>query len=81
MTMIKGAGIKGAGVVLVLALVAGCEIAPPPDYEAPPTEEERRILGGDADDDYFLTRWRKCTQFASTSNCEDELYGGGTGFR
>jgi hypothetical protein len=72
--------IKSAGVVLMLALVAGCEAAPPPDFEAPPTQEERRILGGDAFDEHFLTQWRKCTQFASTDTCEDELYGGNGGF-
>jgi hypothetical protein len=75
--------VKAAGAMVIVALVAGCQVAPPPDLEAAPTDEELRILGGDAYDDYFLTRWRKCTQFASTSTCEDELYGGdgGGGFR
>ena len=69
--------IKAAGVALILALVAGCETAPPPDLEAPPTREEIRILGADAYEEHFIARWRRCVRFASTSTCEDDLYGGG----
>jgi hypothetical protein len=72
--------VKAAGAVVIVALVAGCQAAPPPDLEATPTDEEIRFLGGDVYDDYFLTRWRKCTQFASVSTCLDELYGGDGGF-
>jgi hypothetical protein len=67
---------KISGAVVIVALVAGCEAAPPPDYAAPPTEEDFRYIGADALDEYFLTTWRKCTQFKSTSTCKDEIYGG-----
>ena len=68
---------RSAMIVLIAGLAAGCgSIAPPPDYSAPPTEEDFRYLGGDALDPYFLTAWRRCTQFASTSTCQDKIYGG-----
>ncbi len=68
------------GVLVGAALVVGCAgIAPPPDMAAPPTRDEIRNLGGDAYDEYFLTRWRHCTQFASTSTCRNQIYGGDGG--
>jgi hypothetical protein len=73
----KGTMKRIAMIVLTAGLAAGCAyMAPPPDYEAPPTEEDFRYLGGDALDPYFLTTWRSCTQFKSTSTCKDEIYGG-----
>jgi hypothetical protein len=66
-----------AMIALIAGLAAGCAYrAPPPDYAAPPTEEDFRYLGGDALDAYFLTTWRRCTQFKSTSTCKQEIYGG-----
>jgi hypothetical protein len=66
--------------VAIVALVAGCAtMAQPPDYAAPPTEEDFRYIGADALDEYFLTTWRKCTQFKSTSTCLEEIYGGDGG--
>jgi hypothetical protein len=68
---------RSAMIVLIAGLAAGCAYrAPPPDYAAPPTEEDFRYLGGDALDAYFLTTWRRCTQFKSTSTCKQEIYGG-----
>jgi hypothetical protein len=71
---------KRIALVLIAGLAAGCASkAPPPDLDAPPTEEDFRYIGGDALDSYFLTRWRQCTQFASTSTCLEEIYGGNGG--
>jgi hypothetical protein len=59
------------------AMAAGCQgVEPPPDLDAPPTEHEKRVLGGDAYDSYFLNAWRKCTRFASDYTCRRKIYGG-----
>ncbi len=67
---------------LALPFAAGCQgAAPPLDLSAPPTEYERRVLGVDAYNDYFLTMWRKCTRYASEGTCHKQMYGGDNGFR
>jgi hypothetical protein len=43
---------------------------------APPTQLERSMLGPDADDPYFLARFRGCAAFASYTYCQAEMYGG-----
>lgn len=43
---------------------------------APPTQLERSMLGQDADDAYFLQRFRSCAAFGSYTYCQAEMYGG-----
>ena len=72
---------KRALIVVIAGLATGCAyMEPPPDYAAPPTEQDFFYLGGDALDSYFLTTWRSCTQFKSTSTCKQEIYGGDNDF-
>ena len=42
----------------------------------PPTQLERAMLGPDADDAFFLARFRSCAAFASYTYCQAEMYGG-----
>ncbi|MBK8908383.1 MAG: hypothetical protein IPM60_10895 [Rhodospirillales bacterium] len=63
--------------LLIAALLGGCGgQAQPPDLDAPPTVREIRSLGPDANDEYFLTAWRKCTQWYSDDTCRRQIYGG-----
>ena len=66
-------------VVATLCLVgpvAACGTRePPPDLDAPATLRESMILGVDATDPYFLTRFRKCVQWKSQQICKREPYG------
>ena len=68
-----------ASVVATLSLVgflAACGTRePPPDLNAPATLRESMILGVDATDTYFLTRFRKCVQWKSQQICKREPYG------
>ena len=64
---------------VILGLLTACEATPPPDLNAPPTEWEFQTLGADALNEYFLTRWRKCTQWYSDTECLNEMYGGDNG--
>lgn len=62
---------------LIVALLGGCGGQTQPlDLDAPPTAREKRNLGPDAYDDYFLTTWRKCTQWYSDDTCRRQMYGG-----
>ncbi len=57
-------------------LLAACGTRePPPDFNAPPTGREMALLGVDATDSYFLTRFRKCVQWKSEQTCRKEPYG------
>lgn len=42
----------------------------------PPTQLERSMLGPDADDAFFLARFRSCAAFGSYTYCQAEMYGG-----
>lgn len=42
----------------------------------PPTQLERSMLGPDADDAFFLSRFRSCAEFGSYTYCQAEMYGG-----
>lgn len=69
---------KEIAVLLLTAMATfGCAGAPPPlAIDAPPTDDEKRALGPDAYDEYFLTTWRKCTKWASDDACRRQIYGG-----
>lgn len=74
----SGASVIGA--VLVAGLAAACGTRePPPDFGAPATPREWRILGVDASDPYFLNRFRRCVQWKSEQLCRQEPYGDGEG--
>ncbi len=62
--------------VSLTVLVAACGTRePPPDLNAPPTEREEMLLGVDASDEYFLTRYRKCIRWKAEYTCRQEPYG------
>lgn len=66
-------------IAVVMLSVAGCamsESRPTQDLDAPPTDDELRWLGPDAYNEFFLTRWRKCTRYASENVCFSDFYGG-----
>jgi hypothetical protein len=69
--------------LMIAALVAaGCQGVGPSasrstdGSSAPPTQLERSMLGPDADDTYFLSRFRSCAAFGSYTYCQAEMYGG-----
>jgi hypothetical protein len=76
-------GVPVLGALFLTGALAACGTRePPPDLDAPPTPRESRILGVDAMDSYFLTRYRKCIQFKSEQMCQREPYGDdGSGFQ
>lgn len=66
--------------LIVAASLAGLLTAcgtrePPPELNAAPTQREWAILGVDATDSYFLTRFRRCVQWKSEQMCKEEPYG------
>lgn len=67
--------------IAVLAAV-GCQGVDPSAWgstdggSAPPSQLERSMLGPDADDPYFLARFRSCAAFGSYTYCQAEMYGG-----
>lgn len=68
-------------VAMVLAATACQTDAPSATGSAnrgsePATSLERSMLGPDADDPYFLARFRSCAAFASYTYCQAEMYGG-----
>lgn len=42
----------------------------------PPTHLERTMLGPDANNPFFLQRFRDCAAWASYTYCQADLYGG-----
>ncbi|MBL8658600.1 MAG: hypothetical protein JNM75_02455 [Rhodospirillales bacterium] len=64
--------------VLLLAACAGASAPPPASGAAdlPPSTMERAMLGLDADNPYFLRRFRECAAWASYTYCQADLYGG-----
>lgn len=67
-------------VPIIMLAVAACQGAPPSSPGSadagPPTQLERSMLGPDADDAFFLARFRSCAAFASYTYCQAEMYGG-----
>lgn len=63
---------------LLLAACAGVSATPPASDTAglPPTAMERAMLGLDANNPYFLRRFRECAAWASYTYCQAEMYGG-----
>lgn len=69
-------GVTMLTTVSLAGLLASCGTPEPaPDFNAPPTVRESRILGVDATDSYFLTRYRKCIRWKSEQICREEPYG------
>ena len=68
--------------ITVVLAVAACQGAGPSASRSsdaaspPPTQLERSMLGPDADDPYFLARFRNCAAFGSYTYCQAEMYGG-----
>ncbi|HSO42736.1 MAG TPA: hypothetical protein VLR47_07840 [Rhodospirillales bacterium] len=63
----------------MMLAVTACQNAAPSataDGASPPTQLERSMLGPDADDPYFLARFRSCAAFGSYTYCQAEMYGG-----
>lgn len=69
-------------VTITMLVLSGCQggrtSAPCSAEGAPaaPTELERAMLGPDANDPYFLARFRSCSAFGSYTYCQAEMYGG-----
>lgn len=67
-------------VATMMLAMAACQGGAPSETadaaSAPPTQLERSMLGPDADDPYFLARFRGCAAFASYTYCQAEMYGG-----
>jgi hypothetical protein len=67
-------------VAIVTAGVAACQnVAGTGSASAdrgPPTQLERSMLGPDADNAFFLARFRSCAEFGSYTYCQAEMYGG-----
>lgn len=64
---------------MMLAVTACQNAAPSATADGaspPPTQLERSMLGPDADDPYFLARFRSCAAFGSYTYCQAEMYGG-----
>lgn len=62
---------------MIVMLAAACQgVDAPRDPGSPPTQLERSMLGPDADDAYFLARFRNCAAFGSYTYCQAEMYGG-----
>lgn len=69
-------GATAVATVSLAGLLAACGTRePPPDLNAPPTVRESLILGVDATDTFFLTRYRKCIRWKSEQICREEPYG------
>ncbi len=69
-------GISVIATVSAAGLLAACGTRePPPDFNAPPTVRESMILGVDAEDSYFLNRYRRCIRWKSEQICREEPYG------
>ena len=67
-------------VAIVTLAVAACQNGAASGSAAadqgPPTQLERSMLGPDADDAFFLARFRSCAAFGSYTYCQAEMYGG-----
>ncbi|MCU0894129.1 MAG: hypothetical protein MUD06_07365 [Rhodospirillales bacterium] len=67
-------------IAIVTVGVAACQDVaasrPADTGRGPPTQLERSMLGPDADDAYFLARFRSCAEFGSYTYCQAEMYGG-----
>jgi hypothetical protein len=70
-----------AALVLTILAAAACQGAPasgPASDKAglPPSNLERTMLGPDADNPFFLSRFRQCAAWASYTYCQADMYGG-----
>jgi hypothetical protein len=69
--------LTAVALAIAVATASGCQgVEPPPDPNAPPTVDEKRALGIDAYEPYFLNAWRRCTRFRSDDVCRRQIYGG-----
>lgn len=66
--------------VCLAGLLTACGTTEPPtDFNAPPTERESMLLGVDATDEYFLTRFRRCVRWQPEYTCAQQPYGDNDG--